>query len=468
VNAETLMALIKLVNAESVWGSKSISNSGTTYLTAKDFGQINSTGNGQIVVKLLDDAVSSTNPLNKASQQYWQVVYRSINNNEDVLTLYMVDQYISAQFNPSSSDVTNGNNVYNGETYYHEGNYIQSYLRDKTVLPLYEAMKNTYSKLDDYVVAPNAVPGHWQSAQYQTARNSSKVYYNQTAINGGSNEMTTASYGASGYRHSDKHFGIVNGLDENNAVWKTTSASWISNTTEGAYTDKLWVPSGFEVLHTGYGVDNTQTIQDTGRTYDNANAVSYVADYNDASTTLSENSRTGLWELNGFDRSNGSVAWLRSGYSYDTFYGRSIRWNGSYGNYDVYNSYGVRVALHLDIKTLANEYLSMNNSTELPPVPIYTTRLAITNNTTSNALLFITSEDDDTFTYHINAGNNTIDLTLPNFIIGRLYVIRTYNATLSGTLTPSGGATVSSANAYYTFQCDTIGATISLSGLTIS
>ena len=131
----------------------------------------------------------------------------------------------------------------------------------------------------------------------------------------------------------------------------------------------------------------------------------------------------------------------------------------------VVNDFGVRVALHLNLKSLASELLGGDS---LPPEPIYSITMSVTNNATNNALLFITSAAGDAFTYYVNAGNNTITFTMPNLVVGRLYVIRTYNATLSGTLTYSGEATVSSENGYYTFQCDTKDTTILLSGLTIS
>ena len=98
----------------------------------------------------------------------------------------------------------------------------------------------------------------------------------------------------------------------------------------------------------------------------------------------------------------------------------------------------------------------------------YSASIEVTNNANSNVLLFISSDVGEVFTYYVQKNLNAVDIILTNLVIGRIYVIRTYNATLSGTLTYSGEATVSSANDYYTFQCDTKDATISLSGLTIS
>ena len=102
--------------------------------------------------------------------------------------------------------------------------------------------------------------------------------------------------------------------------------------------------------------------------------------------------------------------------------------------------------------------------------PILTATLLITNATQSNALLFITSESEQTFTYYVKAGNNTINVTLPSLSLDTTYKICVYNATLSGTLSESNGnANVAITNStYYSFLCTGAKATITLSGLTIS
>ena len=174
INTATLFSLINLVNDSKVWGSKTINSNGNTYLTAKDFGKIDSNGNGQIVVKLFDDkTITDANGLDvsKATQLYWQAVYRSINNTQDILTLYMVDSYATAQFNPNTS-TTLGD-----RTYTQNADYSKSILRHRYVLPLYDALVGAYDELDDYIIAPQDIPGEWQSSLYQTSMNKNRKYY---------------------------------------------------------------------------------------------------------------------------------------------------------------------------------------------------------------------------------------------------------------------------------------------------
>ena len=144
-------------------------------------------------------------------------------------------------------------------------------------------------------------------------------------------------------------------------------SDWDEQNTE-TYNDKLWLPSAFEVLHTGY--DNksgsVDTIPDTGRYFDENEAVTYMSRSSpEASTGLDSSSwtegkdgRTGLWELNGYDRATGSWAWLRSGYSDSYNYARAIDSDGNNDYYHVGDISDVRVALHLNLKSLANNVLA--------------------------------------------------------------------------------------------------------------
>ena len=369
VNTDVLLELLNVVNSPSVWGTKTVSEDGVTYLSAKDFGQYgdqstwgtDAKGNAQIVLKLLEDTATTTNNVNKASAQYWQVVYRSTSADADVITLYMVDEYTKAQFNPKTAD----------GIYRYEGNYSQSYIRVKTVLPTYNTMKSEYSQLDQYVVAPNAIPGLWQSSAYQTSGNQNNQYYNGTASNSGATTNGDYALGTSGYGASNSYFNLENGLD-GLSVSKTNPTVWQGDIVS-AYDDKLWVPSAFEVLHTGYGTSN---IQDTGRAFDEAELVSYVSSYTSSSATLNgttsgEDSRTGLWELNGYDRATCSWAWLRSGFSNSDAYARAVSSNGNISVNRVYSTSGVRVALHLNLKTLSSLALaSISASAEATGVTV--------------------------------------------------------------------------------------------------
>ena len=323
VDTEVLSDLVSMVDSKKVWGDTTKNVNAPTYLTAKNFGQYGTQdgwtadqkGNAQILVKLFEDTNDTTYSANTASAQYWQAVYRSINGENDVLTLYMARPYVSSVlFNPSK--IIEDNN----KTYRYEGNYSQSYLRDKNVLPLYETLDSKYGDVfDKYVVAPSQLAadalnlGGWQSSAYQTSYNSSRELY-----------TTNNGIGSSGYMDDVADFGLENGMDGlsgKHSRWSDES------TVESVYNDKLWVPSGFEVLHTGYGQNAESKLQDTGRVYDEANDIIYLDGYLDghyseasakidsgANTASHTNAnRTGLWELNAYDRASASCAWLRSG-----------------------------------------------------------------------------------------------------------------------------------------------------------
>ena len=364
VNVDVLYELLKIINDENVWGNKTIStDNSVTYLTARDFGKYGdqtswsqtAKGNAQIVLKLLSDTTNTNSDLNSAAEQYWQVVYRSVSKDRDVLTLYMVDEYTDSQFNPNETTIDENN----GKTYRYEANYSQSYLRDKVVIPIYNEMQNEYTKLNQYVVTPSNLPGYWQSSYYQTSCNGDLNIYKDSGI------------GASGHCYEDfSFFSICNGMDG----YSTKNPIW-QGEVENIYEDKLWVPSAFETLHTGFGSNENALLKDTGRLYDNDKMIYYIYDndINSADANLyhwmtqegpSSNTdvRTGLWELNSFDRATGQICWLRSalGDYNDSFpaHARSIHRTGYRENTPVTNiaAHGVRVALHLDLNALAQDY----------------------------------------------------------------------------------------------------------------
>ena len=386
VDLEVLADLLNMVDSENVWNGVTENANDPTYLSAKNFGKYGTQngwtdaqkGNAQILVKLFEDAGNSsdTNKINEATSQYWQAVYRSVNGKNDVLTLYMCCPYTNAQFNPNS-DTT-----YNSKTYRYEANYSQSYLRDKTVKPLYETLNSTYSALDQYVVAPSQLVadslnlGGWQSSTYQTSYDSNRTLYS-----------TNNGVGSSGYMDGRAYYGLENGMDGlsgKHSNWNGTVAS--------VYDDKLWVPSAFEVLHTGYGKDSTSQIQDTGRLFDENNDLIYLdSNYlkatagidTRANTSSHTNAnRTGLWELNGYDRATDSYAWLRSGHSGSDISARGIDPEGDRLGGSVDTLRGVRVALHLNLSTLGTL--------------LQKTKLSITaTNNAVNSLLVLTIMDGD-------------------------------------------------------------------------
>ncbi len=373
INPNVLFDLFEKINDESVWGNKEVLSSGVTYLSAKDFGQYDpNTNNAQIILKLLGSTSTTDNDVDDAANQYWQVVYRSVSKDEDVLTLYMTQPYKTSVF----------------ETNYYEGNYSVSNIRT-AIQNTYSKMAETYSVLDEYVVAPYQLSsstaseiqnsknadlqgktdflnlGGWQSSAYQTSANSNGEYYNGTGFNSGTTTYGDHALGSSGYgSDTNTELGTVynlgNGLDGLSVKYKDRGYEWESEFTS-AYNDKMWLPSAFEVLYTGYAGESHSTLPGTERGYDgDTNTESYVDDPSSAGATLNVRSRSGLWELNGYDRAWGDTsvvgdwAWLRSGVSGYNSCACSIDWRGSYSPYAVNGNNGLRVALHLNLKELAN------------------------------------------------------------------------------------------------------------------
>ena len=344
VDAEVLADLLNMVDSENVWNGVTENTNAPTYLTAKNFGKYGNLpdaqkGNAQILVKLFDTTTNSTSNVNAMTGQYWQAVYRSIRDENgtlnDVLTLYMVRPYLESQIFDNSY-----------------GNYSKSAVRG-VISDDYTALMGKFSQVDQYIVAPYQLTsgasasdmskttvdngtylnlGGWQSSAYQTSARGSTS--GTPSISSGNNWMsgTTAEIhtGASGYCDAADsgwgyEYGVNNGLDGLGDGWK----SWSS--IDSNYTDKLWLPSGFEVLHTGYGQTADSKLQYTDRKYDEANDIIYLNDdaskggtyesgnaiiSSDANTSTHKNAnRTGLWELNGYERASNSWAWLRSGAS---------------------------------------------------------------------------------------------------------------------------------------------------------
>ena len=415
VDGAVLADLLKMLDNSKVKANPSGTGE-VKYYSAKNFGQygtqdswtIDQKGNAQILVKLFEDTTDTTNSVKAASAQYWQAVYRSINGENDVLTLYMARPYTNKMFNPSNNAV-----------YKNKGDYSQSYLRNKIVLPLYETLKTKYKALDQYVVAPYQLSssgasditskttrkedydsgkflnlGGWQSSAFQTSvpgvTSSNLVITGKwlSSIDTG----ITSQLGASGYCDAAGKYGygaqycVNNGLDGLGDGWK----SWES--IDSNYTDKLWLPSGFEVLHTGY----KPATGDKLSKYDEGNDIIYLdSNYGKATAGINSSAntsahtnanRTGLWELNAYERTSTSTststssptAWLRSGTSNGSNCAVIIDTYGDNQNGIVNYAKDIRVALHLNLGALK------------------TTRLNIkaTNNAV-NSLLVLTIMDGD-------------------------------------------------------------------------
>ena len=411
VDVEELADLLNMINSTDVWGSKTLDITGNkvAYLSAKDFGKYNKASEtdvnqtSQIVVKLLADTDIATNNANSAAAQYWQAVYRSMNSESDVLTLYMCNPYASTIF---------------GST---DANYSASTLRNDVVRPLYETMvgsnnggittEGIYKDLDRYVVAPQNILGKWQSSAYQTSYNNSGSLYTYTDSNG---QTQSTGLGASGHSSGSPYFEVGNGLDGFNVA----QSGWTSQVVS-AYSDKLWVPSGFEMLHTGY--QPATSLLPSGRNYDGDNVVTTLTGYDNFDATISATSgddRTGLWELNAYDRAGTGGAWLRSGVSHRVNYAKWTGISGSTSNKIVSDVLYARVALHLDLKQLANDYLTKVTASQK------------STNGTSTAVTAITPTIPSALQTNLSTHNYS-NYTAPNLIAEKYKRTITFN-TVSG------------------------------------
>ena len=356
LNPITIYDLLAQINSTAVWSGVT-EGTQNTYLSAKNFGKLDSTtNNAQLLVTLFDgatlDAITTTNNRNldisNASKMQWQVVYRSMSNTKikDVLTLYMNHTYVSAYYDYTSP-------------YY--GYYKDSNLRE-VARATYTALVGKYSALDNYVVLPNALPGLWQSSAYQTGSDKPQSSYTSGA--------SKASGGASSYA-------INNGMDTKGTLhssWTSTSTT----TTDPYSNDKLWVPSNYEVIYKDNRTDGVTSYV----TNDASGASATLTDGTTGGADGENDGRTGLWELNGYDRASNSLAWLRSGYSLNDCNACDINPFGGRDDYGVYRGDGgVRVALHLSVDSLAKELceVSASSTASSGTAPTYTLSTASRN-----------------------------------------------------------------------------------------
>ena len=303
VDGEVLYDLLSYVNSTTVWNGVQRNNttpfegSAYTALTCEDFGKLDSNTNrnfAQLLVTLYGDTIIDAK--DKAVQ--WQVVYRSMNDTSDVLTLYMNDIYKTT----SMFDSTSSNN---------------EYLKSDTLRGFVSTGTNSLQKQvstkygTSYLVAPKDVPSSWQATTNQPNSDGSISW------------------------------SINNGLDN--------------------VDDLLWVPSGYEVFSVKNKTTNEWENEYTEESFvsdsNDKNAQLYSLDENYEEIVCTTNGRTGLWRMNGYDRAINSLVWLRSGLWNDPGSACEVFSSGRCTNYYVGDSDGVRVALHLNLASLAEQQL---------------------------------------------------------------------------------------------------------------
>ena len=399
VSAETLYDLLLQVNKSQVWVDSttnlykmetSTQNTSVTentyYLSAKNFSKLDephvvadgldAITTAQLQLKLFDGAtlgaIETTDNsgdgavnIDGASSLFYQAVYRSMDSSKDVLTLYINSGYGSAYFDntPDSS----GN-------YY--AYYTDSNLRE-VVQGTYSALTNAYSNLNSFVVAPDALPGKWQSSAYQTYLGVGVTIPSPSDnFNAGVSYLADTTSAIKGVVNNGLD-GLTDIIDDeatatNSGTWYTRKVlhnTWTEIndiTTENTpYKDKFWVPSAYEVIY-------RSAVTDAGpNSASSSSADATLSGGNTGGTDEELDGRSGLWELNGYDRASGGELWTRSGSRFSSKIAVTLTNSGSVTNImpnssiNVSSSKGVRAALHLDIRELADEYLSKITANQL-------------------------------------------------------------------------------------------------------
>ena len=399
LNDERLDPMLRESN--SVW-PEDIGNRKYTAITAADFSDFvvsepkNSSHSGAIVIKLFETLENKegveNGHLTEFTNQWWQLVYRSTDNIHDVLTLWMMQPYRVSAFNGTRYDNVLGRRdeiYYNRTTdegwefltggsrntiisdarlvlnlpacnnFFFENNYSASIAR-ANLLRDFEIFLNNYN-VRDYIVYPINLPGNWQNSRYQTGTNYFDQFYATNQFNIHGQDFPGSTYpegglGASGLIWGRiRHFSLINGKDglsvgPVNNHWAHTRLSSTDN-------DLIWLPSDFEVRTMGHDKE-TQLFQ------------TFIEEPNNPESRLRTNvdydvgNRTGLWQLNGFDRGfdasvfnrenkwENNLVWLRSVDGLAIGSANTIYHTGNRYSYGVNQLAGLRPALHLSLTNL--------------------------------------------------------------------------------------------------------------------
>ena len=380
-------------------------------ITAQDFSNFiisdpeNSDISGAIVLNLFEPIPNQTGiyhyHLTELTSNWWQLVYRSTDNEKDVLTLWMMQPYRQTVFsgtryshyngraderfidrtaaNPWNQIPTGENTIHSDENlvnqeppgaYYFENNFSRSIVRSNLLRDLSGLLQ--HFPIENYLVAPIDLPGNWQSSLYQTGANMKMNFY----VSG---EFQIHREDYPGSRHpqhglgatgliwgNHRHFSLINGKDGRSIG--PMSNHWPHTELEPTYYDLLWLPSDFEIRTMGHNQDDAvfQTfIRNPGNP---------ESDLTWNYTTTAEEDwrygqdaaggRSGLWRLNGFDRGfyygelgleatwETAQAWLRSVDSLAIGNGNMVYHTGNRYGYGVNQLAGLRPAIHLSITRL--------------------------------------------------------------------------------------------------------------------
>ena len=427
INQDVLDSLLEILNdpllnpmlrePKSEWPGVLTFDSDSPYtaLTAADFSDFvisesaNMSHSGGIAIKLFETIPGRSGVhnyhLTEFTSQWWRLVYRSTDDGNDVLTLWMMQPYRLTPFNGTRYDNLAGdvrdrfidrlrdpddaiwnrispnivNTVFTDErialglppcnNYFFEGNFSASIARSNLLRDM-EVVLEQFD-IEDYLVTPRNLPGNWQSSAYQTGANMDMVYYAtgqfyRTGDRGfiGS-ESPGEGLGATGLIWgTHRHFALMNGKD--GLSIGPYNSGWPNTEIVPTYNDLFWLPSDFEVRTMGFDKDD-------------ALFQTFITDPDDRTSILrtntqpetrpdNANGRSGLWRLNGFDRAfdiDGlglprgwmtEQVWLRSQDGLAIGNGNTVSNTGNRYGYGVNQLAGMRPALHLSITKLTQNH----------------------------------------------------------------------------------------------------------------
>lgn len=362
---------------------------------------------GAVAIKLFETIPDRTGVehghLTEFTSQWWRIVYRSTDAENDVLTLWMMQPYRLSPFSGTRYDALLGraderfidresdrdtpwarlsafrmNTIFSdwciahnfppSDGYFFENNFSASIARSNLLRDLRSLL--SHFDVARYLVAPKDLPGRWQSSRYQTGTNQSGLFYATGEFQvyrrdyPGSTDPA-GGLGATGLIWgTHRHFSLINGKD--GLSIGPHNNHWPHSKLTPTHYDLLWLPSDFEVRTMGRGKDNA-LFQTFIRDPDNPATDlrwNYRVRRNDRRQDLS-GGRSGLWRLNGFDRAfnadalglprgwESQLVWLRSVDGLGLGNANTVYHTGNRYGYGVNQLAGMRPAIHLSITRLS-------------------------------------------------------------------------------------------------------------------
>jgi hypothetical protein len=313
---------------------------------------------GAVVIRLFEYVPGD---IGDFTNSWWQLVYRTSEGEQDVLTLWMTEPYRISYFGGTRYDTLLGYEEerfisFDGHpswqqieqntegNFFFEGNYGASIARYNLLRDM-DAVLSIFD-VSHFLIAPRSIPGEWQSATAQTGTNAYREYFGQ---------------GAAGLIWAwSTHFHIGNGKDGMNDG--IVSGGWPHSPAIATCCDLLWLPSDFEVRSMGHSNEPAQFQTFIAYPENPTSHLrwNYTIREEDTREDLT-NGRSGLWQLNGFDRAFyvpadmgflSRLVWLRSADSFAIGNANTVCHTGNRYGIGVNHPIGLRPAIHISISDL--------------------------------------------------------------------------------------------------------------------